>query len=236
MIRAFYSGAAGLKSQQTAVDVTANNISNVNTAGYKAKQEKFGDLLYSSMKTPGASSGSANLSVGNGSAVTETVTDTAEGTPVNTGNSTDYCIRGSGFFAVRDASGNAFYTRDGSFRAVQGNGRLWIGDSSGRLVLDNAGKPIPMDGSGSAQAAPGVYRFANSGALQPQGDNLYSPTALSGAATSANTEVKQGCLESSNVDLAREMSNLLMSQRVYQLNSKVVQTADSIEEMANQLR
>lgn len=231
MIRAFYSGTSGMKTQQAAVDIISNNIANSNTNGYKSKTASFGDLLYSAMVTY-----PQNSVVGNGVRLAGTSNDMSDGGPQETGLKTDFFIDGQGFFAVRDAAGNTFYTRDGSFRAEQGQSGPYLADSEGRQVLDSASNPIAVNANGDVQNKPGVFSFSNSPALSPAGDNLFTPTAASGNAQAANTIVRTGYLESSNVDLAKQMTDLLQSQRSFQMNSKMVQTADEIVEMVNQLR
>jgi flagellar basal-body rod protein FlgG len=236
MIRAFYSGSLGLKAQQNAVDITANNIANSETTGYKQKTEKFGDLLYSSMVGLGINSPNTTcLEVGNGAAISQVQNDMSSGEFQATGVGTDYCIIGDGFFAVKDASGNTSYTRDGSFKTTIENDAIYLEDAQGRKVLDKKQNPIIIN-SGIVATQPGVFSFTNSTALQAEGDNNYIQTQLSGSQVATNTPLKTGYLEGSNVDLTQQMTHLLMSQRSFQMSSKVVQTADQIAEMANQLR
>jgi flagellar basal-body rod protein FlgG len=236
MIRAFYSGSMGLKSQQNAVDITANNIANAETTGYKQKTEKFGDLLYSSMVGLGVNSPNVTrLEVGNGVAIAQVQNDMSTGDYQETGVSTDYLIIGDGFFAVKDTAGNMSYTRDGSFKTAIEKDTVYLEDANGRKVLDKNLNPIKID-NGKVSTQPGVFSFTNSTALQATGDNNYIQTQLSGSPTATNTPLKSGYLEGSNVDLTQQMTHLLMSQRSFQMSSKVVQTADQIADMANQLR
>ena len=233
MIRGFYSGATSLKAQQTAIDIMSNNIANVSSTGFKQKQGRFSDLLYSTV-----SDGTGeNVSEGSGTAVIQAVNDMSSGTPQGTDSPLDFCIEGDGFFAVRDNAGNTFYTRNGSFEgAATLNGRNILTDAYGRAVLDTDGNVIGLDATGNPQGNPGVYNFPNASALRAYGESLYIPTQQSGAAQRADSEVRQGYVEQSNVDLAGQMSGLLQAERAYQLNVKVVQTADSINEMANGLK
>lgn len=235
MIRAFYSGSLGLKAQQNAVDITANNIANSETTGYKQKTEKFGDLLYSSMLGVGINSpNTTRLEVGNGAAISQVQNDMTSGEFQETGISTDYCIEGDGFFAVKDAAGNTSYTRDGSFKTVNENDAIYLEDANGRKVLDNNQNPIKID-NGIVSTQPGVFSFADSSVLQATGENDYIQTLLSGSPIATNTPIETGYLEGSNVDLTQQMTNLLTSQRSFEMSSKVVQTADQIAEMANEL-
>jgi flagellar basal-body rod protein FlgG len=236
MIRAFYSGSSGLKSQQNAVDITANNIANSETTGYKQKNEKFSDLLYSSMVGLGVNSANvARLEVGNGATISSVQNDMSAGGFQETGVSTNFAIEGNGFFAIKDSAGNTSYTRDGSFRATSEKDGVYLEDASGRKVLDKSQNYIKID-SVTLSTQPGVFGFANSTALQATGDNNYVETQLSGASSALDTPIKSGYLEGSNVNLAQQMTHLIVSQRSFQMSSKIVQTADQIAEMANQLR
>lgn len=237
MIEAFYSGSAAMKAQQTSIDVTANNIANVNTTGFQQSEDKFSALLYTTELNGINGAAAGTVAGGSGAAVSAVETDFSQGTPEETGMPNDYCIVGSGFFAVKDAAGNVSYTRAGSFSAAQGtNGNLILADSQGRAVLDAQGNEIRIGASGAAGAQPGVYSFANSGGLLAQGGGLYAATTSSGAASAVGGTVKQGWLEGSNVNLAQQMTGLMTSQRAYELSLKAVQTADSIAQMANQLK
>lgn len=232
MIQAFYSGAAGLKAHQTAVDVISNNVANVNTTSYKSKQEDFSSLLNHSMVRP-TTRNSATLLEGAGSAVDGVQTDISEGAPQQTQNKTDYYINGEGFFAVRDNAGNTFYTRDGSFHIVNDASGKHLETSDGMAVLGANGRVATVNAQGIGK--PGVFTFARSSGLIPAGENLYTAGNLSGAATPGTATVETGMLEGSNVDLAQQMTDLIMSQRGYQLNSSVVSTSDQIESMINSL-
>ncbi|MDR3645352.1 MAG: flagellar hook-basal body protein [Clostridia bacterium] len=233
MISAFYSGAAAMRAQQTAVDITANNLANVNTTGYKQKQAQFSDLLYSSMASTANTAGQA---IGSGTAVTSVENDMTEGNISETDRPLDYCIPGSGFFQVRDSSGNRYFTRDGSFEALRSGSGYILGDSQGRAVLDSSGNTIALGKNSAPEKSPGVFTFSNEQALSATGGNLYAQTTQSGAPRASGTKPIQGGLEGSNTDLAQQMAGLMISQRGFELSSKAVQTADSIEEMANQLR
>jgi flagellar basal-body rod protein FlgG len=233
MIESFYSGTAGLTSHQNALDVIANNMSNVNTTGYKAKKQDFSALLAVSEVRP-ETANSATLLAGSGSRVDSVATDMSNGTVNQTNKSTDYYINGSGFFAVQDNNGNVFYTRDGSFHLSGTGNNLELRNNNGLAVLDSNGRPVTADAAGNT-GTPGVFEFANAPGLSSTGSNLFEATALSGAETISALKPEQGKLECSNVDLAEQMAGLITSQRGYQLNSSVVSTADQIENMINQL-
>ena len=235
MIRAFYSGTAGMQAQQTALDIIANNIANVNTNGFKQKEAEFTDLLYTAMLPATPPAMTTDLA-GSGTAVMEAANGMADGNFQQTGASTDFAIPGDGFFALADANGALSYTRDGSFNALRAaDGNWYLASASGMFVLDANGNRIPVTND-VPQAQPGVYVFANSPGLSNNGDNTYSATALSGpAAADLAAAPKQGFLESSNVDLARQMTDMVETQRSYQFGSRVVQTADQIADMVNNL-
>jgi flagellar basal body rod protein FlgG len=135
---------------------------------------------------------------------------------------------------VQDASGNKFYTRDGSFQVVPGANGSYLGTSDGMTVLDASGKPAAVDASGNV-TLPGVSDFSNSAGLLSAGGNLYVASNLSGAATPSTTQPQAGMLEGSNVELTNQMTDLIAAQRGYQMNSTVISTADEIESMVNSL-
>lgn len=234
MIRAFYSGTAGMRAQQSGVDVVANNIANVNTSGYREQVEQFSDLLYSSMEQP-QTANAARLLAGAGQKPSNIKTDLQPGTTVQTGNALDFAVDGDGFFCLEDAAGNRFYTRDGSFQASNQGGGYELVNARGLRVLDAGGNPIAVDNGGNPSAMPGVYDVNNEQGLTRAGDNLYAVSADSGAAFATNTPIKQRSLEGSNVDLAGQMTRLIVSQRGYQLSSSMVQTANQVETMVDEL-
>jgi flagellar basal body rod protein FlgG len=232
MIRAFYSGAAGMRAQQTSVDVVSNNIANLNTTGYKETDAQFEDLLYTSM-AGGAQAGAGRLLSGSGEKLVSTKSDMSAGTAQQTGRALDFCIAGDGYFALEDGAGNRTYTRAGSFQASAATG-MYLTDSEGRYVLDGAGNRIRST-NGTLSAAPGVYGFANETGLAAAGGGCFAATAASGAAAPTAATVRAGYLEASNVDLASQMSRLILAQRGYQLSGKVVQNADEVEGMVSTL-
>ncbi|HEX3026327.1 MAG TPA: flagellar hook-basal body protein [Clostridia bacterium] len=233
MIRAFYSGTAGIKAQQEVVDIVSNNIANVNTEGFKSKSGQFGDLLYTSMEEK--TGRSKTVLAGSGGAVAEVKNNMSDGGCTQTGRLLDYKIDGSGFFRVQDGSGNNYYTRNGAFSIANENGGMYLVNSAGMSVLDAKGNKIKVTGTGAVQAQPGVYDFPNESGLHNQGNNLFSASNTSGGAYAVDTKVMTGYLESSNVDLAQEMTRLIMSQRDYQLSARVVSTADQLANMANEM-
>lgn len=233
MIRAFYSGTSGMKSQQIAVDTIANDIANVNTTGYTSKEARFSDLLHASMLEP-QDPAYASVRTGSGDAVDSVRADMSAGGAVETGQLLDYCPQANGFFAVQGTDGVIRYTRDGAF-SISLSGGAHLVDAQGGSVLDAAGRPVAVDAAGRPEAVPGVFTFPAAGGLAAAGGNSFRPTDLSGAAQVSDEGVRAGYLAGSNVDLGGEMTDLILSQRGYQLSSRVVQTADQIAEMTNSL-
>jgi len=235
MIRAFYSGTSGLKAQQSALEIAANNIANVNTGGFKAAKQEFGDLLYNSMSSAVAQDGADILS-GSGTRVSGSVLDMSDGPAQPTGVLTDFMIDGDGFFALEDASNSRYYTRSGSFGMTQSEGGWYLTNQQGLFVLDSAGQRISFSADGTAGAQPGVFAFSNSQGLSAAGGGLFTQTATSGPPTAGSGQVKEGFLEGSNVNLAGQMIKLISSQRDFQLSANMVRTADQVEQMSNELR
>lgn len=235
MIRAFFSGKEGLRAHQTAMDSISNNVANVNTTGFKSKTTQFSDVLYSSMVRPDNPAYATQLT-GNGVATASVENDMTKGTPYATDSKLDYCPSGDGFFAVQNTAGKIYYTRDGSFSVKVGANGLTLQNAQGLYVLDSAGNHIGIDNSGEPTAEPGVYDFSNSQGLLNAGGNLFTQSDTSGDPAVSAEGVKRAYLEGSNVDLSQEMTKLIITQRGYQLNSSVVQTANQIETMTNDLK
>ncbi len=259
MLRALYSSASGMQSQQLNLDVISNNLANVNTTGFKASRPQFQDLLYDTTTSAGSSQGGGNqlpssLQVGQGSIPVATERIFTQGEMSQTGGSFDLAIKGSGFFEVQMSDGSRAYTRDGAFKT----------DSSGRVVtsegypVQGGFQPVPagtgnitITGSGAVTyTTPGgdtssqvqLVRFINPGGLEAMGHNLYRETKASGTpeqgspAVNGFGELQQGFLELSNVSVVQEMVNLILAQRAYEVNSKAVQAADEMMQQSNNLQ
>lgn len=258
MMRALYSSATGMVSQQTNLDVIANNLANVNTAGFKKSKIEFQDLIYQSTRPAGSEVGAGNvvptgIQIGHGSRVMATSKIFTTGEVSATGEQLDVAIDGPGFFEVTMADGSTAYTRDGAFKR----------DSTGRLVTSDglplaAGITIPQGASDIGISATGdvsvrtaggfqnftlnLVRFANPGGLESIGRNLYRSTPASGAAEQGQAggdgfgSLAQGYLEMSNVKVVEEMVNMIVAQRAYEVNSKAVQTADDMLQISNNLK
>ncbi len=230
MIRAFYSAGSGLTSSQAAMDNVANNLANVNTAGYKKQNAGFSELLYSGMDA-----GANALRVGNGVRATAGASNFSRGTLQITENKLDFALESDGFFAVLTKDGSVNYTRDGSFKvSVEDNGNYLV-TANGDYVLDKNGAKIAL-GESDLREKIGVYGFPNPHGLASSGGNLFKATETSGSAASMEGKIRSGCLELSNVELTGEMSDLITIQRSFQVNAQMVKTADEIENIINNLR
>lgn len=270
MMRALYTGATGMLAQQTNVDNISNNLANVNTVGYKQEKTEFKSLLYQNIQTRTTTANGEEkpipAQVGLGTRVASTTSIYTQGTLQESENPTDFAIVGDGFFAVKAADGETYYTRSGNFVWAEGNTGITLTNSDGYTVLDSNNQPIVLpDGISSANVmigqdgslgyvnkegnyvdmnqSFGLFQFNNPSGLEKVGDNLLKETEASGAAMNESTtatltssEVRQYFLEGSNVQVANEMVNLIIAQRAYQLNSKAITASDEMLEQANNLR
>ncbi|GDY23395.1 flagellar basal-body rod protein FlgG [Verrucomicrobiota bacterium] len=259
MIRALYSAAAGMTSQQLNLDVISNNLANVNTTGFKKSKIEFQDLLYQTARAAGSEQGGGTqvptgLQVGHGSRAISTSKIFTTGELTQTGERLDLALQGDGFFEVQLPNGTRAYTRDGAFKTAS-DGRVTTSEG---LVLQGGFQPIPAGTSGISIAPNGevtlkgangntnfriqTVRFANPAGLESVGRNLYRETTASGTPESGNPgengfgEVQQGYLELSNVKVVEEMVNMMVAQRAYEINSKAVQAADEMMQQGNNLR
>ncbi len=254
MMRSLWIAKTGLESQQTSMDVISNNLANVNTTGFKRGRAVFQDLMYQTIRQPGAQVGDANqlpsgLQVGTGTRVGATERIFIQGNLSSTGSKLNIAIQGDGFFQVELADGTLAYTRDGTLQR-DANGQLV---TAGGFVIqppinvpDNALElTIGRDGTVSVTqpGAPGVSvqigqiqlaTFVNTTRLQSIGENLYVETDSSGPANVLQAgldgagQILQEYLETSNVNVAEELVNMITTQRAYEMNSKAVQTSDQM--------
>jgi len=251
-----------MAAQQLNVEVISNNIANMNTIGFKRQRAEFEDLLYQTMETPGAQSSDTGtivptgVQIGGGVKSGTVYRITEQGSPTQTGNQYDLAIQGRGFFQVLLPSGETAYTRAGNL-SPNDQGQLVTPD--GYLVQPTIAIPqdatqVTISKSGqvqvtqAGQTAPTVVgqlqlaTFLNEGGLDAQGDNLFLESAASGAATVAAPGspgvgyLMQGYTEASNVDAVTEITALIVAQRAYEMNSKVVTTADQMLSTANQVK
>jgi len=261
MIRSLYSAASGMTAQQMNVDNIANNVANANTAGYKMRRTQFQDLIYQSLIQPGASAGQqtvvpTGLQVGLGTRPASNEVIFTQGNFSQTNNPLDVVIQGRGFFQVKRPSGEIAYTRAGSFH-LDRDGNVVTSDGDAlepqiTIPQDAQSITIAQDGTVSyeqpgqtaAQLAGQIQlaNFQNPAGLNSIGRSLYTPTDASGQATIANPggqeglgTLLQGYQEQSNVSVVEEFINLIVAQRAYEANSKVVKAADEMYQQINNL-
>jgi len=248
-----------MQSQQTNLDVIANNLANVNTTGFKKSKAEFQDLLYQNTRTAGAEQGSGNqlptgVQIGHGSRLVATPKVFTTGELQQTQQMWDVAINGDGFFEVQTASGEKAYTRDGSFK-LSSTGQVLTNDG---LIVQSGFQAVPpgttsvdistngevtySGSSGKTSFRLNLTRFANPAGLENLGHNLYRENTASGTAeTGAPAEngfgtTNQYSLELSNVKVVEEMVNMILAQRAYEINSKAVQASDEMMQMSNNLR
>jgi flagellar basal-body rod protein FlgG len=260
MIPSLWIAKTGLDAQQINMDVIANNLANVSTNGFKRQRAVFEDLLYQTIRQPGAQSSEqttlpSGLQVGTGVRPVTTTRIHTQGNLAQTNNSKDVAIKGQGFFQVVMPDGTQAYTRDGSFQIDQ-NGQLVT--SSGFQVQPAITIPanalsmtVGRDGIVSVtlqgQAAPQqvgqltLTTFINDSGLESMGENLYQETQSSGAPSESTPGLNgagllyQGYVETSNVNVAEELVNMIQTQRAYEINSKAVSTSDQMLQKLTQL-
>jgi len=253
-MQALRTAATGMAAQQLNVEVISNNIANMNTVGFKKQSAVFEDLLYQTIEQPGAQSSDqgnivpTGVQIGAGVKAGSVYRITGQGTLTNTGNSLDLAINGRGYFQVLLPTGETAYTRAGNF-SVNAEGQLVTAD--GYLVQPTIQVPqdatqITVSQEGQVEVkTPGatalsiigqlqIATFLNDAGLEASGNNLSMESAASGPATVGNPAsagygvIMQGYTEASNVDPVSEITNLIVAQRAYEMNSKVVTTADQM--------
>jgi len=278
-MKALYSGVSGMRSHQTKMDVIGNNIANVNTNGYKSQRVTFSDIYYQTVRNPSASTdgigGTNSSQVGYGAKVSsiDTIHTLSGYSPTNKG--TDLYINGDGFFKVKDASGNMYYTRFGAFN-FDSSGQLV--DSNGSIVMGLNGAQVPETAEGTAGIAEAslaginipideysnitinsdgtitgvkddnvvtlgliaVTSIPNPAALTLEGSSYYAYSKNAGIPTyhapglGDSSALVTGGLEMSNVDLANEFSDMIITQRGFQANTKIISVVDQmLEELVN---
>ncbi len=259
MERALWSSVTGMNAQSLSLDTIANNLANISTAGYKASQIRFQDLLYSQLKSPGAKSGETELptgiQIGYGTRVSEISKDFSQGPLRETGKALDIGIEGQGFFEIILPDGTSAYTRDGSFHTtaagevvtaeglkVQGFDTIDQGTTEITIAPDGNMTTV-VNGVQTPKTRITLVMFQNPEGLRSIGHNLFQPTDASGPAQAGNNPGENGSgylaqryLEHSNVNPAEEMVNMIVTQRAYEANSKAIKAADEMLEVANGLR
>lgn len=261
MLRGLFTAATGMIGQQLNVDQIANNLANVNTPGFKKMRVDFEDLIYQTMRPAGATVATGirvptGIQVGHGTRPVATRGIFTVGAFLNTGNQLDLAIEGEGFFRVLMPDGTVAYTRDGSF-AIDDTGQIvtssgYTLDPSVVIPPDTLEIAVGLDGTVNVTTANQtgaqnvgqilLTRFVNPAGLHRIGANLFRETDASGAPIDGNPgdqgigNIAQGLLEASNVQVVEEMVNLIVAQRAYEVNSKVIQTSDEMLQQANTLK
>jgi flagellar basal-body rod protein FlgG len=263
-ITALNSAATGLRALSTRIDVIANNLANAETTAFKRSRVNFEDLMYLTLKQPGATNSAGDLSpagtfVGLGTRISNTQLDTEQGSLESTGRNFDVGIQGQGFFKVKTAIGDGTaYTRNGNF-FVNSQGELIVGMGDGYklippITIPSGTTDISISEDGMIQVIRNgqqnpqqvgqlmLSQFVNPQGLKLLGGSLYQATDASGAAVDGPPRqngagtILQGFLEGSNVDPVKELVTLIKTQRSFELNSQSIQTADQALQTIGNLR
>ncbi len=259
MIRSLWTGATGMQAQQLKLDVIANNLANVNTAGFKKSRVDFEDLLYQKLKLAGALNAEGNqvpvgMEIGLGVRPVTVSKVFSQGEYEQTNNELDLAIEGRGFFKVL-VNGEELYTRAGHFKVdrdgyvVTPDGarlqpEFTVPNGTVRIEVTQDGLITALDANGTALAQVQLllYDFPNPAGLYAIGRNLYRASDAAGDVIEGQPgregfgTIAQGYLEMSNVDVVEEMVQMIVTQRAYEANSKTIQTADNMLEMANNVK
>ncbi len=244
---AFYTAVSGMRTYQQDMDVLAHNMANVNTTGFKPLKSSFSDLLYTEMDT----NVEGNHLTGHGvrSAATDLIF--GQGALEQTANEMDFAIVGQGFFRVDRGGDQDEFTRNGAFTVSVERGRAYLVSQDGGYLLDDRGRYIELEFIGDSnvvdiegiQERVGIYTFSNPFGLIPTDGGSFLESILSGPARAAQRDANalpndlvQGALERSGVDMGQQMVDVIQTQRAFQLNARILQTADDIEEVINNLR
>lgn len=261
MFRSLNTAATGMAAQETELEGISNNIANANTTGYKKQRVDFQDLLYQTIVAPGTPTGTTTMSpdglqIGSGVRVVGTSRQFGQGSITTTNNPLDLAIEGNGFFAVQQADGTPAYTRSGNLQ-TDGQGRITTPEGlpvDPPITIPSGTTSVSISANGivsatlSAQTTPTeigrltTATFINPAGLKATGHNLFVATDASGQANigepgqDGRGTLLQGSLESSNVDIVEEMIGMISAQRAYEMNSKVVTSADEMLKAATQLQ
>ena len=261
-MRSLDIAGTGMQAQQTNVEVISNNIANMTTTGFKRQRAEFQDLIYENLRRVGSNSSDTGTIVPSGAQVGLGVRTAAiyriaeQGNLQQTSNSLDVAIKGSGYFQVTMPSGDTAYTRDGTF-GLAPDGTIVTADgyvvapgvtvpsNAKSVTINNAGQvQVSLDGQ-TAPSTVGTLQlavFPNEAGLESQGDNLFLQSAASGNPVTGNPAspgfgaVMQGFVETSNVNVVSEITNLITAQRAYEMNSRVITTSDQMLSTLTNLR
>jgi flagellar basal-body rod protein FlgG len=260
MIRALYTAASGMDAQQTNIDNVAHNLANVNTNGFKKSRVEFEDLVYQQVKAPGSPNTSSTesplgLEIGLGTHAVATARDFAAGNLETTNGPLDLAVEGAGFFQITMPDGSLAYTRAGAFhlnqdgQVVTAEGyqlqpAITIPKDATSITISKQGVvSVSVAGQNAPQQVGTIELaiFQNPAGLQALGSNFYKVTTASGEPTTTTPGLEgagtlaQGMLEQSNVSIVEEMINMILGQRAYEANSKVVRTSDEMLQDVNNL-
>jgi flagellar basal-body rod protein FlgG len=259
---ALSTAATGMAAQELNVNVISNNIANMNTIGFKEQRAQFSDLLYDDIERPGSQSSDTGtivptgIQIGTGVQAGSVYRIDTQGSPTQTGNTLDLAIQGSGWFQILLPSGETAYTRAGNFSSsatgqlVTQSGypvipAISIPTGSTNITISAAGQVQVTTPGATAPTVVGTLTlatFLNDAGLSADGNNLFSETSASGPPTVAAPSsagvgsLMQGYTEASNVDSVTEISDLIIAQRAYEMNSKVITTADQMLSTTNQMK
>lgn len=260
MLQALRIAATGMQAQQLNVDTLSNNIANLNTTAYKQEMPAFSDLVYQNYTAVGAVTSSTGtlsptgMQIGLGVKVGSVYKLMKQGNLINTTNPLDLAVSGRGFFRIAMPDGSTSYTRDGSFQLDQ-NGQIVTKDGNPldpSITVPSTATDLTITGTGTVSAKIDgtvtelgtitVSMFVNEAGLENLGDNLYAETEASGSPTDSELgangagTLSQGFLETSNVDAIESITRLITAQRAYELNSRVISTADEMLSNLSQIR
>jgi flagellar basal-body rod protein FlgG len=245
------TSASGMIAQQKMVDVIANNLANVNTTGFKRSRAAFEDVLYETVQGPRSTNGEATIGamqIGHGVRLAAVTRIHGQGGPEMTGRPLDLAIEGEGFFQVETGDGTIAYTRDGSFTLSEAGQLLTQGGYAlvPGIVIPPDATVVTISGNGMVSVSVGrdaqtvelgrieLARFANPTGLLSAGGNLYTESSASGAPMTGLADeggfgrVLQGALESSNVEVVQEMTDMIAAQRAYEINARAIRAAEDM--------
>lgn len=259
MERAMWSAVTGMRASEMSLDNIANNLANINTTSFKPGRVAFQDMLYTTLVSPGAANGDseipAGIQLGHGTKVAEISKEFTQGALRETGGDLDLAVEGEGFFEVVLPDGSSAYTRDGSFRATSTGEVVTVegyrvanfptipsGTTEVTIAPDGT---VTMMVSGSSVSGQQITlsRFPNAEGLRSMGHNLYTESDASGSPETGLAPGENGVgmlmqryLETSSVNAAEELVNMILTQRAYEANSKAIKASDEMSSMANNLQ
>ena len=256
MLSILNNSKSGMIAFQEKVDIISNNVANMSTAGYKRLDSSFSDLMYSTLNRTGTPNSGTSSVVGSGVKHSNIYRDKTQGALLQTDIKTDLAIDGPGYFRVTLPNGDFAYTRSGDFKLdefgklIDKSGNVleitYLEDieteslnmTSDNISIDKYGLITIIDGNGASQTIGKInlYDVSGENSFISVGDNLFSPSDNNVVVYQTNSDIHQGFLENSNVDIGKEFSELIINQRAYQLSSKGIQAADEMWSLINQIR